>query len=110
MIDFWATWCQPCIAQFPKLTEIYDKFSSAGFGMIGFSFDVNKNKYQEFKDNNRLNWLNISDLKGGDSEIYNLYNINGIPANILIDADKKIVDVNISPEKLIQFLMEKLTN
>lgn len=109
-IDFWATWCVPCIAQFPKLIKIFDDFGSSGFGLIGFSFDVNKNEYQEFLKKNNLKWLNISDLKGGDSEIYKLYNINGIPANFLIDANKNIIEVNLSPEKLIDFLEKNISD
>lgn len=109
-IDFWAVWCKPCIAQFPKLTKIYHEFNHLGLGLLGFSFDVNKDKYQEFTDKNSLNWLNITDLKGGESEVYKLFNISSLPANLLIDADKNIVDVNITPDKLLQFLEEKISD
>jgi hypothetical protein len=51
------------------LSEIYNKFSPAGYGLIGFSFGVDKNKYQEFIKKNCLKLLNITDLKGGESEI-----------------------------------------
>lgn len=110
LIDFWAVWCKPCIAQFPKLTKIYNKFSPVGFGVIGFSFDVDKNKYQEFTEKNHLKWLNITDLKGAESEIFKLFNLSALPANFLIDGNKNILEVNIRPENLEKLLEEKFPN
>lgn len=110
LIDFWATWCQPCIAQFPKLTEIYEKYNSVGFGMIAYSLDVKRDKYQEFTDNNKLKWPTFTDLEGSESQVYKLFNVSSIPFNFLIDSDFNIVEVNMTPDKLLNFLEEKLQN
>jgi thiol-disulfide isomerase/thioredoxin len=108
LIDFWATWCAPCIAQFPKLKEVYRKFKS--LGIIGYSLDIDKSKLLSYLQKNNLEWKVISDLKGEQSEIYKLFKLGTIPSNYLVDSNGIIMQVNVKPEELDKIINEGFRN
>jgi peroxiredoxin len=108
LIDFWATWCAPCVAQLPKLREIYDQFKNKGFGIIGYSLDIHKDKLEGFLGKQNLGWENVSDLKGDQSSIYKLFKLGTIPSNYLINENGIIIATNVTPENVSKILTEKL--
>ncbi len=108
-IDFWATWCAPCIEQFPALGAILDKFGDKGFCIIGYSLDTDETKYNQFlKTNSEVKWMSFSDFKGEESEAYKIFKLGTIPANFLFDENGVIIASNITPEKLSELLSEEL--
>jgi peroxiredoxin len=108
LIDFWATWCAPCVAQLPKLREVYDEYKNKGFAIIGYSLDVHQDKLEDFLRKQKLGWENLSDLKGNQSSVYKLFKLGTIPSNYLIDENGIIVATNITPENVSKILKEKL--
>lgn len=94
MIDFWASWCGPCRRFNPTLTKIYDKYKDKGFGILGVSLDRDKESWIKAIGDDKLVWLHVSDLKYWDSEAGRLYNINAIPASVLVDSEGKIIAGN----------------
>lgn len=104
LIDFWATWCGPCLGEFPELRNTYAKYNSAGLEIIGVSLDEDRDKLISFMKDSKtaLPWDSIYD-KGG-SFIGLKYNVNTIPHTILIDRQGKIVAIGARGTKLTRLI------
>ena len=115
LIDVWASWCKPCRAANPGMVKLYNKFKDKGLDMIGISLDgisQQKNPKEDWLEavsNDQLTWSQLSDLKGWDSEIRNIYTINSIPYTLLIDESGLIIGENLSEAALNEKITEILT-
>ncbi len=108
LIDFWAAWCGPCRKENPKLVQIYNTYKGHGFDMLGVSLDHNKEEWLNAVKDDKLSWVQVSDLKHWENEVANLYCIGSIPNNILIDDNGIIIAKNLSGEELSAKLEEFL--
>jgi len=100
LIDFWASWCGPCRAEMPAVVKAYDAFHAQGFEIVGVSLDNNKEAWVEAIGQLKMPWPQMSDLKGWESEAARTYHVQSIPANVLIDAEGKIVAKDLRGEDL----------
>lgn len=103
LVDFWATWCAPCIREFPYLKSAYDEFHSSGLEILGISLDDNEAKFNEFLKKNDLPWKQFLDKNGKEVAIKN-FNIYSIPANFLIDQNFKIIAFKLKGKALADTL------
>lgn len=85
LIDFWATWCGPCVGEMPNVKSVYNKLHSQGFEIIGISLDENKDELQKFIKKNGITWAQYFDGKQWNNEISSRFGIDAIPAEWLID-------------------------
>lgn len=109
LIDFWASWCGPCMGELPYLKEAYSSFSSEGFEIIGVSLDQERDSWLEAVKDNEMNWIQVSDLKYWSNDVARLYNINSIPANFLVDCKTGlIVEKGLRGRALVNKLSELL--
>ena len=108
LVDFWASWCGPCMGEVPHLKETYDKFHKKGFEIYGVSFDNNRDKWLAAVKDNGMEWIHVSELQRFDNQAAKDYAVQGIPSNFLIDAQGKIVARNLRGEDLYKKVEELL--
>ena len=103
MLDFWATWCGPCIAELPNVIRNYEKFHPQGFEILGISLDRDnfEAKLAAFTKEKKMPWPQIYDGKFWEAEIGRLYGVEGIPFMLIVDGDTgEILDSNVRGEAL----------
>ncbi len=100
LIDFWASWCNPCRAENPNVVAAYRKYHKDGFDILGVSLDKNKDRWIEAIHEDGLSWHHVSDLQGWNNAAARKYAINSIPSNLLIDPEGIIIGKNLRGEKL----------
>jgi peroxiredoxin len=104
LLDFWASWCGPCRKENPNVVAAYNKFHSKGLEILGVSLDDNKSNWQQAIAKDGLTWTHVSDLEGWQSKAAQLYGVQSIPANFLLDKDGKIIAKDLRGEMLEQKL------
>jgi len=106
LIDFWASWCVPCLKEIPNLKRIYKEYQPKNFEIIGISLDNRKEDWINAIHTHQLEWPQLSDLKGWDSIGSQIYAINYIPNTLLIDENGIIIAKNLRGEELHSKLEE----
>lgn len=106
LIDFWASWCGPCIADIPYLKAAYQKYKDRGLMILSVSLDARKNAWLKAIERVDVPWDHLSDLKGG-AELQKAYQFSGIPYAILVDREGKILMPNLRGE-ILDYAMEYL--
>lgn len=94
LIDFWATWCGPCVRELPSVKKAYAELHEQGFEIIGISLDNSEKKLTDFVAKNDMPWVQFCDGKGWKSAIAQEHGIRSIPAMWLIDKEGNLVDQN----------------
>jgi peroxiredoxin len=108
MLDFWASWCAPCIKEFPDLKEIYNQFRENEFEIIGFSIDKDKKAWENMLDKHKLPWPQVVELNGAAGITPKDYGIIFIPTVYLIDTEGKIAGTNLHGNRLTDKIKELL--
>ena len=106
LIDFWASWCGPCRAENPNVVKVYHQYHPKGFEILGVSLDDKKDNWEKSIRKDRLNWTQVSDLKGWKNNAAVQYGVNAIPTNFLLDKEGKIIAKGLRGEELGKKLHE----
>ncbi|MFM8953718.1 MAG: TlpA family protein disulfide reductase [Planctomycetaceae bacterium] len=109
LVDFWATWCGPCVAEIPNMLEQYEKYHAKGFEIVGVSLDEDRDALVQFVNEKKLPWPVLFEKPGGEGwqhPLATFYGITGIPQLILIGRDGNVITLNARGEQLGEKLAE----
>lgn len=94
LVDFWATWCGPCVAEVPHVVETYEKLHGKGFEIVGISFDQDKGALTKFVEEHKMPWPQYFDGKGWQNQFGQEFGIQSIPTMWLVDKKGNLRDTN----------------
>ncbi|MFO0948257.1 MAG: TlpA disulfide reductase family protein [Planctomycetota bacterium] len=114
LVDFWATWCGPCVGEMPHVKKVYDKLHEKGFEVVGVSLDETDEALRGFVKENEVPWTQVifskEDDRGWNNPLAKKLGINSIPATFLIDQEGNVVSFDLRGEKPLEKAVERLLN
>ena len=109
LVEFWATWCGPCVAELTNILAAYKKHHADGFEVIGISLDQDEQKLKSFLKTKDIPWPQYFDGKEWENKLAAKYGIDSVPATFLLDRQGKIVVQDLHGEALEEALTKALT-
>lgn len=92
VLDFWGTWCSPCIKGFPKMKEYYEKYRTR-VEFVGIACNDKEYKWREYLSKNELPWINLLNNENEIPNVSSLYGVSSLPTKVIIDPEGKIVTI-----------------
>lgn len=109
LVDYWATWCGPCVEELPNVKENYDKYHDKGFEVVGISLDTDFGPLRRFLAKHEIPWACLFEEGAGtDHPMASYYGVMQIPTTMLVDRDGKVVSVGVRGSELGRQLAELL--
>jgi peroxiredoxin len=108
LVDFWATWCGPCLAEIPNIVKNYEAYHDRGFEVIGVSIDNDRQQLKSFLEERKLPWTVLYDEDLGSKSLATHYGVFAIPAMILVGPDGKVVSTQVRGPQLEESLAQLL--
>jgi peroxiredoxin len=108
LVDFWASWCLPCRKENPNVVQAYNKYKDRNFTILGVSLDKQKEDWLGAIENDKLAWTQVSDLQEWNSAAVATFNFTGIPFNVLVDPEGKIIAQSLRGDSLEKTLQDIL--
>ncbi|MDR0574019.1 MAG: AhpC/TSA family protein [Tannerella sp.] len=101
LLDFWASWCAPCLKEMPTLIQLYENYKDNGLEIIGISIDENELNWKKAIQKNKMSWIQVISNKNKSGNIAEMYGVSLIPYTILINENGKVIGDNLRGEELI---------
>ena len=109
LLDFWASWCGPCIKTFPHLKELHATYGDQGFEIVSVSIDDTNEDWDEASEEHELPWINLGDISKSDGPVSLAYGVTFIPKGYVLDSDGVIIAKDINTENLEELLVTMLS-
>lgn len=100
LLDFWATWCGPCVVEMPAVKATWQKYQNDNFVIVGISLDSSKKAFDNYIKKEGITWMQYFDGGGWDNKIARLYSVHSIPYTVLIDHQGIIRAVGLRGQQL----------
>jgi thiol-disulfide isomerase/thioredoxin len=110
LLQFWASWCQSCIAEMPNLAQLHGEFSEAGLKIISISVDAEPKDARRAVSQYRMIWPQVVEGLGKKSPIATAYGVHGTPYFVLIGRDGRILDPVVKPSELTERVRSALSS
>lgn len=108
LLDFWASWCGPCMSEVPNLKAAYKKYKSKGFEIVSVSVDDDQDAWKKAITDNGMDWIQLLDSDDPALAASVVYGVRAIPSTFLLDSEGTIVQRNLRGDQLEKFLSEHL--
>ena len=90
LVEFWATWCGPCLISLPEVIDVHKRYHAKGFEVVGINLDYRRQELDQFAKARGITWPNFFDGRGWNSPIVARYGVAGIPASFLVDKQGRL--------------------
>lgn len=107
LVDFWASWCGPCIATFPELKRMYAAYNDDGFEIVAISIDSTDEDWVTASEEHEIPWINLGEIEGWDGPTAAAYGVQFIPKGYLLDSEGCIIKKDLHTDKLNELLVAK---
>lgn len=108
IIDFWASWCEPCRKESPNMVNLYSEFHDKGLNIIGVSLDEDVTKWKEAIATDKLSWTQVSNLKKWKDQIAIQYGVKAIPSTFVLNQYGVVVAKDLTGDALKAKITELL--
>ncbi len=107
LVDFWASWCGPCIATFPELKRMYAAYNDDGFEIVAISIDSTDEDWVTASEEHEIPWINLGEIEGWDGPTAAAYGVQFIPKGYLLDSEGCIIKKDLHTDKLDELLVAR---
>ena len=105
LLDFWATWCAPCLAEIPTLREATERYGERGFLVLGVALDRGgRRELESFLRRQGIDWPQIHDGRGLDGPLARRFGVRAVPRTLLVDGAGRVVGVDLKGDVLLTAL------
>ena len=107
LVDFWASWCGPCIATFPELKRMHAAYNDDGFEIVAISIDSTDEAWETASEEHEIPWINLGEIEGWDGPTAAAYGVQFIPKGYLLDSKGCIIKKDLHTDKLNELLVAR---
>ncbi|MDE0644708.1 MAG: TlpA disulfide reductase family protein [Gammaproteobacteria bacterium] len=107
LVEFWASWCAPCIAAIPELKDLHSTYNKKGFEIVSISIDDNFHDWEQASEEQDLPWIDVGEMNGWDGETAKAYGVQFVPKSYLVDREGHILQKDLNPDELEEYLSSR---
>ncbi|MCY3627147.1 MAG: TlpA disulfide reductase family protein [Gammaproteobacteria bacterium] len=104
LVEFWASWCAPCIAAIPELKDLHSLYNKNGFEIVSVSIDDNFHDWEQASEEQDLPWIDVGEMDGWDGETAKAYGVQFVPKSYLVDREGHILQKDLNPDELEEYV------